>query len=216
MLLEQERKHVIEIALTIQREKLIPLTFGNFSLRDPETGYICITPSGMPYETLHPSDIVVVDVDNNIVDGERKPSIEAPMHTAIYRKRPDVNGIIHTHSTFCTAWACRDIDGMPCITSEAADLVGGKVKVAEFCLPGSQELADVTSEAIGQDRAVLMGNHGAICVDSDIDKALKDAIVLEESAKVAYYAFQMGDVNILEDQIAEFMRKDTEKNYGQQ
>lgn len=216
MLLEQERKHVIEIALTIQREKLIPLTFGNFSLRDPETGYICITPSGMPYETLHPSDIVVVDVDNNIVDGERKPSIEAPMHTAIYRKRPDVNGIIHTHSTFCTAWACRDIDGMPCITSEAADLVGGKVKVAEFCLPGSQELADVTSDAIGQDRAVLMGNHGAICVDSDIDKALKDAIVLEESAKVAYYAFQMGDVNILEDQIAEFMRKDTEKNYGQQ
>ncbi len=216
MLLEQERKHVIEIALTIQREKLIPLTFGNFSLRDPETGYICITPSGMPYETLHPSDIVVVDIDNNIVDGERKPSIEAPMHTAIYRKRPDVNGIIHTHSTFCTAWACRDIDGMPCITSEAADLVGGKVKVAEFCLPGSQELADVTSEAIGQDRAVLMGNHGAICVDSDIDKALKDAIVLEESAKVAYYAFQMGDVNILEDQIAEFMRKDTEKNYGQQ
>jgi len=216
MLLEQERKHVIEIALTIQREKLIPLTFGNFSLRDPETGYICITPSGMPYETLHPSDIVVVDVDNNIVDGERKPSIEAPMHTAIYRKRPDVNGIIHTHSTFCTAWACRDIDGMPCITSEAADLVGGKVKVAEFCLPGSQELADVTSEAIGQDRAVLMGNHGAICVDSDIDKALKDAIVLEESARVAYYAFQMGDVNILEDQIAEFMRKDTEKNYGQQ
>ncbi len=216
MLLEQERKHVIEIALTIQREKLIPLTFGNFSLRDPETGYICITPSGMPYETLHPSDIVVVDIDNNIVDGERKPSIEAPMHTAIYRKRPDVNGIIHTHSTFCTAWACRDIDGMPCITSEAADLVGGKVKVAEFCLPGSQELADVTSDAIGQDRAVLMGNHGAICVDSDIDKALKDAIVLEESAKVAYYAFQMGDVNILEDQIAEFMRKDTEKNYGQQ
>ncbi|MDY3035424.1 MAG: class II aldolase/adducin family protein [Absicoccus sp.] len=216
MLLEQERKHVIEIALTIQREKLIPLTFGNFSLRDPETGYICITPSGMPYETLHPSDIVVVDIDNNIVDGERKPSIEAPMHTAIYRKRPDVNGIIHTHSTFCTAWACRDIDGMPCITSEAADLVGGKVKVADFCLPGSQELADVTSEAIGQDRAVLMGNHGAICVDSDIDKALKDAIVLEESAKVAYYAFQMGDVNILEDQIAEYMRKDTEKNYGQQ
>lgn len=216
MLLEQERKHVIEIALTIQQEKLIPLTFGNFSLREPETGYICITPSGMPYETLHPSDIVVVDIDNNIVDGERKPSIEAPMHTAIYRKRPDVNGIIHTHSTFCTAWACRDIDGMPCITSEAADLVGGKVKVADFCLPGSQELAEVTSEAIGQDRAVLMGNHGAICVDSDIDKALKDAIVLEESAKVAYYAFQMGDVNILEDQIAEYMRKDTEKNYGQQ
>ncbi|MBP3852867.1 MAG: class II aldolase/adducin family protein [Erysipelotrichaceae bacterium] len=217
MLLEQERKKVIEIALTIQRLKLIPLTFGNFSLRDPETGYICITPSGMPYETLHPSDIVVVDENNQIVDGERRPSIELPMHTAIYRKRKDVNGIVHTHSTFCTAWACRDIEGMPCITSEAADLVGGQVKLARFCMPGSSELAEVTSDALGdKDKAVLMGNHGAICVDDNIDKALKDAIVLEESAKVAYYAFQMGNVNILEDQVAEFMRKDTEKNYGQQ
>ena len=67
MLLEQERTKVIEIALKIQKEKLIPLTFGNFSLRDPETGYVCITPSGMPYETLHPSDIVVVSVDNQIM-----------------------------------------------------------------------------------------------------------------------------------------------------
>jgi len=215
MLLEEERKKVIAIALIIQREKLIPLTFGNFSLRDPKTGYVCITPSGMPYETLHPSDIVVVDVDGKIIDGERKPSIETPMHTAIYRKRPDVNGIIHTHSTFCTAWACRDIDGMPCITSEAADLVGGKVRIAKFCLPGSKELAEVTSDAIGSDKAILMGNHGAICVDENIDKALKDAIVLEESAKVAYYAFSMGNVNILEEQIAKFMQEDTKNNYGQ-
>ncbi|MDX8418141.1 class II aldolase/adducin family protein [Absicoccus intestinalis] len=214
MLLEQERKKIIEVALTIQKEKLIPLTFGNFSLRDTSTGYICITPSGMPYETLHPSDIVVVDVNGNIIDGERKPSVEVPMHTAIYRKRKDVNGIIHTHSTYCTAWACRD-GGMPCITSEVADLVGGKVKCAKFCLPGSQELADVTAETLGDDKAVLMGNHGAICADVDIDTALKDAIILEAGAKVAFIAFQMGNVNILDDQIAKFMLEDTKQNYGQ-
>ena len=116
MLLEEERAHVIEIAQTISRIGLVPLTFGNYSLRDPQTGYVCVTPSGMPYATLHPSDIVVVDVDSNVVDGERRPSIETPLHTGIYRRRPDVFGIVHTHSTFCTAWACRDIDGMPCVT----------------------------------------------------------------------------------------------------
>ena len=131
MLLENERKKVSDIALKIKEENLIPLTFGNFSLRDPETGYVCITPSGMPYETLHPSDIVVVDLDCNTIDGERRPSIETPLHTSMYKKRSDVNGIVHTHSTFCTAWACRN-EGMPCITSEAAELVGGQINLAPF------------------------------------------------------------------------------------
>lgn len=215
MLLEKERGHVIEIALQVSDMKLVPLTFGNYSLRDPESDLVCVTPSGMPYHTLHPSDIVVVDVDGKVVDGERRPSIETPLHTGIYRRRPDVLGIVHTHSTFCTAWACRDIDGMPCVTSESADLVGGKVKLAKFCMPGSQELADVTAETIGQDKACLMGNHGAICADKSIDAALKDAIILEEGAKVAYYSFQMGNVNILTDQVANAMHEDTVKNYGQ-
>lgn len=214
MLLEKERKKIIETALKVQELKLIPLTFGNFSLRDPETGYICITPSGMPYETLVPSDICVLDQDNHIIDGNRKPSIEAPLHTAMYRKRPDVFGIVHTHSTFCTAWACRD-GGIPCITAEAAELVGGNVRCAKFAPPGSEELAEVTSDAIGKDNAVLMGNHGAICVDENIDKALRDAIILEESAKVAYYAFQMGNVNTLADQMVQFLKQDADENYGQ-
>ncbi|RVU97774.1 class II aldolase/adducin family protein [Coriobacteriales bacterium OH1046] len=215
MLLEEERKHVIEIALQISDMKLVPLTYGNYSLRDPESGLVCVTPSGMPYHTLHPSDIVVVDIDGSVVDGERRPSIETPLHTGIYRRRDDVLGIVHTHSTFCTAWACRDIDGMPCTTSEMAGLVGGKVKIADFCLPGSQELADATAEAIGNDKACLMGNHGAICADVSIDDALKDAIILEEGAKVSFYAFQMGDVNILADQIAKLMQQDTTEHYGQ-
>ena len=214
MLLEQERTKVIEIALKIQKEKLIPLTFGNFSLRDPETGYVCITPSGMPYETLHPSDIVVVSVDNQIIEGERRPSIEMPLHTAMYRRRPDVFGVVHTHSTYCTAWACAD-GGMPCITSEAAGLVGGNIRCAAFVPPGSDELAEVTSEAIGDDKAVLMGNHGAICIDETIDKAYNDAIVLEESAKVAFLSYQMGNVNTLEDQMCKFLKEDTDQNYGQ-
>lgn len=214
MLLEIERKKVIEIALKVQAAKLIPLTFGNFSLRDPKTGYVCITPSGMPYEILQPSDIVVVDVYGKVIDGERRASIETPLHTAIYRCRPDVFGIVHTHSTYCTAWAC--VDGeMPCITSEAAELVGGKMKLAPFVPPGSQELADVTAKALGRDKVVLMGNHGVICVDDNIDKAFNGAVIAEESAKVAFIAYQMGHVNTLADQMVRFLKEDADQNYGQ-
>lgn len=121
MILESERKRVIAAAVRASDEKLVPLTFGNFSVRDPQSGYICITPSGMPYHTLTPEDIVVVDTEGNVIDGKRRPSIETPLHTMVYRKRPDVFGIVHTHSTYLTAWSCLD-GGMPCVTSEAASL----------------------------------------------------------------------------------------------
>ena len=214
MLLEKERKKVIEIARRASTEKLVPLTFGNFSLRDKETGYVCITPSGMPYMTLEPEDIVVVDTEGNIIDGKRRPSIETPLHTAIYRKRPDVFGVVHTHSTFLTAWACLDGD-LPCITSEAASLVGGSVKNAPFAVQGTQKLADVTSEALGNDKAVLMANHGAVSVGESIDKAYNNAVVLEESAKVAYLAFTLGKPNLLNEQISKALQKETDENYGQ-
>lgn len=216
MLLEKERMKVIEIALRTKEEKLVPLTFGNFSLRDKESGYVCITPSGMPYHTLHPSDIVVTDIDGNIIDGERKPSIELSLHLEIYKRRNDVNGIVHQHSTYCTAWACVQ-GGMPCITSEAAALVGGFVKTAPFCPPGSLELAVTTAEQLQDDGCIFMGNHGAVSVAADIDLALRNAIILEESAKITYLAYQINPSKVvtLEEQMCEFLKKDTEENYGQ-
>lgn len=131
MLLEEERKEVIEIALRAAREKLIALTFGNFSLRDRKTGYICVTPSGMAYDTLKAEDIVVVDENLNVIDGARKYSTETPMHCTIYKARPDVFGIAHTHSTFASAWACCEMD-ITCVVAEVAGLVGGCVKCAPY------------------------------------------------------------------------------------
>ncbi len=214
MLLEEQRVKVIEIALRAFNDKLVPLTFGNFSLRDPQTGLICVTPSGMPYRELVPSDIVVVAPDGSVTDGERKPSIETPLHTSIYRKRPDVYGIVHTHSTFLTAWACLD-GGMPCITSEAASLVGTSLKLAPFAVQGTAELARVTTEALGEDKAILMANHGAVFADDTIDKAYNDAYVLEESAKVAYLACTLGSPNLLSDQIMKTLKQVTDDHYGQ-
>lgn len=214
MLLLEQRKKVIEIARRASDEKLVPLTFGNFSVRDKDTGYVCITPSGMPYHTLNPEDIVVVDVDGNIVDGQRRPSIETPLHTLIYKSRDDVFGVVHTHSTFLTAWSCLD-GGMPCITSEAASLVGGKIECAPFEVQGTIELAEVTSKALKDGKAVLMANHGAIFADDDIDKAYKDAFIMEESAKVAYLAYTLGKPNLLSDQIMKTLKKETDEHYGQ-
>ncbi|WP_276877244.1 class II aldolase/adducin family protein [Anaerococcus hydrogenalis] len=217
MLLEKERKKVIEIALKAQKEKLVPLTFGNFSIRDKETNYVCVTPSGIPYEDLHPSDITVVDLDNNVIDGERKQSSETPMHLAVYKVREDVCAVVHTHSTYATAWACRKIPGMPCITSEAADLVGGSVEITPFEIPGTPELAQSVARVFeGNNKKVaLVGNHGTVAVDSNIDKAYDDSLILEESAKGAFIAFLLGDVNILDDSIAEEMKDYTTSNYGQ-
>ena len=214
MLLEEQRKLVIETAQKASLEKLVPLTFGNFSLRDEKTGYVCITPSGMPYGLLVPEDIVVMDVNGNIIEGGRKPSIETPLHTSIYRKRPDVFGIVHTHSTFLTAWSCLE-EGMPCITSEAASLAGGNLRTAPFAIQGTEELAEVTSEALGNDKAVLMANHGAIFVGSTIVKAYEVGAILEESAKVAYLAYTLGKPNRIGEQIMKALEKTTEENYGQ-
>ena len=214
MLLEEPRKLVIETARKASAQKLVPLTFGNFSLRDEKSGLVCITPSGMPYAELVPEDIVVMDTAGTIVDSSRKPSIESPLHIAIYNKRPDVFGIVHTHSTYLTAWACID-GGMPCITSEAASMTGSNLRLAPFAIQGTAELAQVTSEALGNDKAVLMANHGAIFVGATITKAYEVGLILEESARVAYIACTLGRPNLINDQIMKALEKTTENSYGQ-
>lgn len=214
MLLEEQRRKVIEIALEVQKMKLVPLTFGNFSLKDAETSYVCITPSGMKYETLQPEDIVVMDKKCNIIDGKRKPSIEAPMHCAVYRKRDDVFGVVHTHSSYATAWACCN-KAIPCILAETAALVGGPIKCAPFAPMGTVELAEVTAEGLGKADAVLMERHGALAVGPNIDAALVNAVILEETAKVAYFSKAIGEVEELPEEVYKRLREDTIAKYGQ-
>jgi L-ribulose-5-phosphate 4-epimerase len=214
MLLENERKKVIEIALEVQKQRLVALTFGNFSVRDAKTGYICVTPSGMKYEELVPDDIVVVDENCNIIDGKRKPSIEAGMHCSVYRKRADVNGIVHTHSPWATAWACCNQE-IPCILAELAGLVGGPVRCAPYRPMGTNELAEVTAESLKNDDAILMAKHGALSVGANIDIALNNAIVVEEAAKIAIGAKIIGNISPLSDEVCKEARQSIIEKYGQ-
>jgi L-ribulose-5-phosphate 4-epimerase len=170
MILQELREKVIEIALKAQKEKLIPLTMGNFSARDRKLGYVCITPSGMEYEKLTAGDIVVMDVEGNVLDGIRKPSIEAPLHCAVYRRRKDVFGVSHTHSVFATAWAACN-ESIPVVVAELAAHIGGPVECAIYKPMGSLELAETAAIRLKDRHAILLANHGVLAVGLDIESA---------------------------------------------
>jgi L-ribulose-5-phosphate 4-epimerase len=214
MLLEELRSRVIATALKAQKEKLIPLTMGNFSARDKKTGYICITPSGMDYETLVPSDIVVLDEESNVIEGERKPSIEAPLHCAVYRRRKDVFGVSHTHSVFATAWAACN-ESIPVVVAELAALIGGPVECAIYKPMGSLELAETAAIRLKDRHAILLANHGVLAVGHDIESAFANSVVVEEGAKIAYYARQIGVMKLIPEEECISLRKTTLEKYGQ-
>lgn len=214
MLLKELREKVIEISLKAQKERLIPLTMGNFSARDKRTGYICITPSGMEYDKLTAADIVVLDEDGNIIDGERKPSIEAPLHCAVYRRRKDVFGVSHTHSVFATAWAACN-ESIPVVVAELAALIGGPVECALYKPMGSLELAETAAIRLKNNNAILLANHGVLAVGHDIEAAFANSVVVEEGAKIAYYARQIGVMKLIPEEECESLRITTLEKYGQ-
>lgn len=214
MLLKELRNKVIEIALKAQKERLISLTMGNFSARDRDTGYICITPSGMEYDGLADEDIVVLDVEGNILSGERKPSIEFPLHCAVYQRRKDVFGISHTHSVFATSWAACN-ESIPVVVAELAALVGGPVECAPYKPMGSFELAETAAVHIKDRHAILLANHGVLAVGHDIETAFANSVVVEEGAKIAYYARQIGVMRTIPEDECRSLRKSTLENYGQ-
>ena len=188
-------------------------TYGNISARDPESGLIYLTPSGMPYDKITEDDIVVVDSSMNIVEGRRTPTIEMPFHVAIMNKRPDVNAIIHTHPVASQVFAVLHRD-IPPVIDEAAQTFGGTVRCAEYGLPGSEELKDNVVSALGDGYACLLANHGALCVGKDMDQAFKRCTVLEMTAEIYYRALSIGTpVPISQDRV-DFMKDFADNVYG--
>lgn len=177
------RKLIIDSGLRMSASGLTVETWGNLSVRDPETGLVYLTPSAMRYDAITEDDVVVSDIDGNAVDGKRKPTIEKGLHLGIYRNRKDVNAIIHTHPLYSTVFAAQGRDIDPFI-DEAAQTFGGTVRCAGYALPGTDELASNCVNALGETNACLLNSHGAVCVGTDMDKAFKSAEVLEYTAHV--------------------------------
>ncbi|HET7056802.1 MAG TPA: class II aldolase/adducin family protein [Thermomicrobiales bacterium] len=184
MLLANLREQVIEAGLEAHRRGIVYGTAGNFSIRDPETGLIAISPSGMPYGVMTPADVCIVSVDGAIEDACRRPSSETPMHTMIMQQRPDVRAIVHTHSHYCTVVSTFK-SCLPPILTETALVLGSRIPVTRYGETGTpdigQSVVDVMDETT---RAVIMKNHGLICFGETFDQALTYAMIAEEAAHV--------------------------------
>ncbi|MCK5051668.1 MAG: class II aldolase/adducin family protein [Candidatus Cloacimonetes bacterium] len=188
-------------------------TWGNISARIDDN-HFAITPSGIAYETITAEDIVVIDLTGKIIDGNKKPSIELPLHSAIYKAKKKINAIVHTHSVCCTAFAIAR-KPIPATCEDMIQIVGGKVEVAEYFLPGSEELAQSTVTTLGNKSACIMANHGLITVADNLNEAYKIAQIVEKSAQAVIYANSLGGAVELSQDDIDFMRDFYLNKYGQ-
>lgn len=188
--------------------------WGNISCRVPGKDFVAITPSGMDYNALAPEDIVVIDLRGNITCGTRKPSIELPLHLAIYNARKDVQAIVHTHSPYATAMAVARKE-IPGAVEDMVQIVGGNVRVNEYALPGTEQLGINTVKALDGRNAVLLANHGMVGVGKNLNEAFRVCQVVEKSAQVVLFARFMGGVVELSQADIDGMRNFYVKDYGQ-
>jgi L-ribulose-5-phosphate 4-epimerase len=203
MNLEELKERVLKANLELPRLGLVSFTWGNVSARDAESGLVAIKPSGLPYETMTANDMVVVDLEGRIVEGARKPSSDLPTHLELYRRFPGLGGIVHTHSTWATAWAqaCREI---PALGTTHADYFRGAIPCTPVLTPQQTEgpYEKATGEAIVerfrdagidplQMPAVLVANHGPFVWGPDAETAVHNAAVLELTAQMAFLTLQL-------------------------
>jgi L-fuculose-phosphate aldolase len=210
--LEASRAQVAVAARRLVTDRLVIGTSGNVSARDSETGHVAITPSGVSYADLSADDIVLVDPSGMVVDGNWMPSSELPMHLAVYRLRPDVMAIVHTHSPHATAFAACG-RAIPAIHYDIA-AIGNPIRVAPYATYGTDALADNAVRTLGTDQAVLLENHGVLAVGTTVEHAYAIAQKVEYLAELYVLALQLGEPNLLAD--AEIEKVKTKlKSYGQ-
>ncbi|MBE6899677.1 MAG: class II aldolase/adducin family protein [Ruminococcaceae bacterium] len=208
------KRFLIDACLRMIGSGLTVETWGNISVRDPETGYVYLTPSGMPYDTIVEDDIVVMDIDGNRIEGERKPTIEHAMHLGIMRNRPDVNAVVHTHPVYSQVFALLH-ENIPPVIDEAAQILGDEVRVTEYALPGSPEMAENAIKALGNDAACLLANHGAVAVGKDMDAAFRVCTILEMTSQIYYMARCIGEPKAIDADKVAFMKDFVANHYGQ-
>lgn len=190
-MLEHLKEELYHLHLELPRHNLVVWTGGNVSARDPQTGLVAIKPSGVRYEQLRPHHMVVLDLEGNIVEGDLNPSSDTYSHLYIYRHRPDVGGVVHTHSRYATAFAAvgRPI---PVVLTAIADEFGGEIPCGGFSLIGDESIGKLVVESIGHSPAVLLKNHGVFTIGKSAEAAVKAAVMTEDNAAAVWMAFQLG------------------------
>ena len=187
------RREVAELHDELTRNGLVVWTAGNVSARVPGHELMVIKPSGVSYDELGPGSMVVTDLHGVLVEGEHAPSSDTAAHAYVYRHRPDVGGVVHTHSTYATAWAAR-AEPIPCVLTMIADEFGGEIPVGPFALIGDDSIGRGIVETLrgSRSRAVLMAGHGPFTIGRDARDAVKAAVMLEDVARTVHISRQLG------------------------
>ena len=190
------REEVCRANLALPAEGLVTWTSGNVSGRDPETGLIVIKPSGLRFPELTPENMVIVDGDMRIVEGDLGPSSDTASHVYVYNHRPDVMGMVHTHSNYATAFAAVGRSIPPVLTA-IADEFGCEIPCAPYARIGDQRIGKTIVEHIGPSLAILMKQHGVFTIGKSVEQALKAAVMVEDIARTVWLALQIGEIEEL-------------------
>ena len=213
-MLEALREELWWLHMELPKNNLVKWTSGNVSARDPQTGFVVIKPSGVRYEDLKPEQMVVLDLQGNIVEADYKPSSDTASHLYIYRQRPDVNGIVHTHSPYATAFAAINRP-IPVVLTAIADEFGGPIPCGSFALIGGEEIGKVVVESIGNSAAVLLKNHGVFTIGPNAEAAVKAAVMTEDAAHTVWLAMQIGDPDEIPPEMVASLHHRYTHVYGQ-
>lgn len=215
MILEELRTRVLQTALLLPKYNLVWMAGGTVCARDPQTGYVVVTPSGLDYERLTPDDMTVTDLDMNLIDGRFRPSVALNLWTGFMRARPDeIHAVVHTHSPHATAFSVVH-QPVPIITETMADWFGQPVPVTRYLSVEDPEFPTLPVEVMGGGYAVLLGNHGPITVGRTIEHALERAVTLEEAARTYSIACMIGKPATLTEEQATASFDYYHNRYGQ-
>lgn len=191
---DELRASVADLHAELTRNALVAWTAGNVSARVPGEELLVIKPSGVSYDELTADAMVVTDFEGRLVEGSHAPSSDTAAHAYVYAHLPEVGGVVHTHSTYATAWCARR-ESIPCVLTMIADEFGGDIPVGPFALIGDDSIGRglVQTLAGSRSRAVLMGGHGPFTVGADARAAVKTAVMLEDVARTVHLASQLGN-----------------------
>jgi L-ribulose-5-phosphate 4-epimerase len=213
-MLERLKEELVDLHLELPKNNLVVWTGGNISARDPETGLFVIKASGIRYEEMRPQHMVVLDLDGKLVEGDYKPSSDVYSHLYIYQHRPDVGGVVHTHSAYATAFAAVN-QPIPVVLTAIADEFGGPIPCGGFALIGDDAIGRVVVDSIGKSPAVLLKNHGVFTIGKNAKAAVKAAVMTEDNARTVWLAMQIGTPDVIPQEDVDKLHQRYKNVYGQ-